>query len=128
MKNQIKQIGRHGVNNFEVVQVGTYASDLHHELFNMDYFIIGGYKAKQFLAKYGTFEAIEKVTQYEKDQFGEVTTDISNPEKLVNMLAYIIGEELLSKCQTLQNKWDDRLELKDLNKIKRELKLAIKNV
>lgn len=127
MKNQIRQIGRHGINNMETIQVGTYASDLHHELFNMDYFIIGTYQAKQFLNKYGIFEAIEKVQKYEKDMFGEITTDISNPEKLVNMLAYVIGEEFLSNCQTLQNKWDDRLELKDLKRIKRELKEAIKN-
>jgi hypothetical protein len=128
MKNQIKQIGQHGVNNLVNVQVGTYASDLHNELFNMDYFIIGTYQAKQFLNKYDIFEAIDKVNTYEKEHFGEVITEISNPEKLVNMLAYIIGEELLSNCQTLQTKWDDRLTKTDLNKIKRELKQAIKNV
>lgn len=127
MKNQIRQIGRFGLNNLDEIQTGTYTSDLHHELYNVDYFIIGTYKAKQFLNKYGVFEAIEKVTAYEKDHFGEINTDISNPEKLVNMLAYVIGEELLNDCQTLQNKWDERLEQIDIRRIKRELKKAITN-
>lgn len=69
--------------------------DLHHQVFNTDYYIIGTHEAKKALEEYGVFDAIAKVQDYEKDQFGETYTDVSNPEKLVNMLFYIIGEEVL---------------------------------
>lgn len=69
--------------------------DLHHEVFNTDYYIIGTHEAKKALGEYGVFDAIEKVQDYEKDQFGEIYTDLSDPEKLVNMLFYVIGEEVL---------------------------------
>jgi len=72
-----------------------YYCDLHHEIFNMDYYIIGTYEAKKASEEYGVWDAIEKVQTYEKDNFGEVYTDLSDPEKLINMLYYIIGEEVL---------------------------------
>ncbi len=69
--------------------------DLHNEVFNTSYYIVGTYEAKQALQEYGVFDAIAKVQSYEKDNFGEVYTDLSDPEKLINMLYYIIGEEVL---------------------------------
>jgi len=72
-----------------------YYCDLHHEVFNTDYYIIGTHEAKEALKEYDVWEAIEKVQTYEKENFGEVYTDLSDPEKLINMLYYIIGEEVL---------------------------------
>ena len=72
-----------------------YYCDLHNEVFNTDYYIIGIYEAKKALEDYDVFDAIEKVQTYEKDNFGNVYTDLSNPEKLINMLYYIIGGEVL---------------------------------
>ena len=72
-----------------------YYCELHNEVFNTDYYIIGTYEAKKALEEYGVFDAIEKVQTYEKENFGEIYTDLSDPEKLVNMLYYIIGEEVL---------------------------------
>ena len=72
-----------------------YYCELHDQVFNTDYYIIGTYEAKKALEEYGVFDAIKKVQTYEKDNFGELFTDLSNPEKLVNMLFYIIGEEVL---------------------------------
>lgn len=69
--------------------------DLHHEAFNTDYYIIGTYRAEQALKEYGIFEAVGKISMYEKDNFGEIYTDLSDPEKAANMLWYILGEELL---------------------------------
>jgi len=75
--------------------------DIHHEIFNTDYFIIGTFEAKKWLKKYpGVFEAISEVKGYEMNNFGETYTDISDPEKLVNMYVYIKGEEILSKSNT----------------------------
>ena len=86
---------------------GGYYCDLHHEVFNTDYYIIGTYQAKEVLNEYGVFKAIEKVQTYEKDNFGEVYTDLSNPEKLVNMLYYIIGEEVLYEMMEGVEVWND---------------------
>ena len=84
-----------------------YYSDLHNEVFNTDYYIIGTYQAKEALKEYDVFKAIEKVQTYEKDNFGEVYTDLSDPEKLINMLYYIIGEEVLYDMMDGIEAWDD---------------------
>jgi len=83
-----------------------YYCDLHNEVFNTGYYIIGTYEAKQQLEKLGVFEAIEEVQQYEMDNFGEVYTDLSDPEKLINMLYYIIGEEVISDIDIWNGYWD----------------------
>ena len=84
-----------------------YYCDLHNEVFNTGYYIIGIYKAKEALREYDVFEAIEKVQEYEKDTFGEIITDLSDPEKLVNMLFYIIGEEVLYEMMDGIKTWDE---------------------
>ena len=70
--------------------------DLHGEVFNTDYYIIGTYEAKKALEQYGVFNAIRKIQEYENDNFGEVLTDLSDPEKIANMLYYIIGNEAIN--------------------------------
>ena len=72
----------------------TNLNDLHDMIFNTDYFLIGYYQCEQWL-KDKAFECIGIVQDYENDQFGEVTTDLSSSENVVNMYAYIVGEELL---------------------------------
>ncbi len=72
-----------------------YYCDLHNEVFNTHYYIIGAHEAKEALKEYDVFKAVEKVQKYEIDNFGAVYTDLSDPVKLVNMLYYIIGEEVL---------------------------------
>ncbi len=84
-----------------------YYCDLHCELFNTSYYIIGTHEAKKALEEYDVWEAIEKVQTYERDNFGEVYTDLSNPEKLVNMLYYIIGEEVLFEMMEGIEEWDE---------------------
>ena len=68
--------------------------DLHHEIFNTDYYIIGRYQAKQWLGS-DAFDCIYEIQEYENNNFGQVTTDVSEPERVVNMYVYIIGEEIL---------------------------------
>ena len=84
-----------------------YYCDLHNEVFNTDYYIIGTYQAKEALKKYDVFEALEKVQQYEKDNYGGIYTDLSDPEKLINMLYYIIGEEVLYEMMDGVEAWED---------------------
>ena len=66
-------------------------SELHHEAFNEDYYIIGTYQATQWLGDHA-FYAIQVIKDYEESCFGEVSTDLSDPERVVNMYAYIVGE------------------------------------
>ena len=70
--------------------------DLHHRCFNTDYYIIGTYKAKQWCGDQ-VFNIINFIKEYENDNFGEVNTDFSDAEKVVNMYVYIIGEDIVSK-------------------------------
>lgn len=82
-------------------------TDLHNEVFNTDYYIVGTYRAKEALREYDVFDAIEKVQEYENDMFGEYYTDVSDPEKLVNMLYYIIGGEIIGEMDDIMN--DDKV-------------------
>lgn len=100
----------------------SYACDLHGEVYNSDYFIVGRYQAEQWLSEnYGVFQAIDKIKEYEEENFGEVHTDLSEPEKIVNMLVYIIGEEVLQESETLSEVWDSILEPEDCKKIIEEI-------
>lgn len=123
MKDAIKEIIQHGADNIENLDAPVEVSDLHNYLFNEDYFIIGTYRAKEFLNDYGTFDAIEKIREYEQDNFGEVNTDFSDPEKVANMLAYIVGEEKLNECEAYQKALEDdkKLDSLDLANIRLEL-------
>ena len=69
-------------------------SDIHHDLFNTDYYIIGYYNAEKWLGS-NVFNCIQEIKDYEEGNFGEVTTDLSNSEAVVNMYAYIVGEYIL---------------------------------
>ena len=72
-----------------------HKDDLHHEVFNTDYYIIGTYKAKQWL-KDEVFNVIDIIKKYENFNFGQVSTDFSEPEKVVNMYTYIVGEDIVN--------------------------------
>lgn len=68
--------------------------ELHRQIFNTDYYIVGRYQAKQWLGA-DVFDCIETIEEYEKDNFGQRYTNITDPERVVNMYVYIIGEELM---------------------------------
>jgi hypothetical protein len=98
-------------------------SDLHHYLLNEDYFIIGTYKAKQWLGS-EVFDVIETIREYEQSNFGQVSTDFSDPEKVANMMAYILGEEILSESDIYQQIQFDKniLEEDDIKNLVEDLK------
>ena len=105
----------------------TNASDLHHHLCNEDYFIIGTYKAKQWLGS-EVFDVIETIREYEQSNFGQVSTDFSDPEKVANMIAYILGEEILFDSDVFQQlqKDGDTLDEIDLDNLAEDLKESIR--
>ncbi len=101
--NQLKQdVASYMISQLEdQVGLDNDVSDLHHFLLNEDYFIIGTYKAKQWLGS-EVFDVIETIREYEQSNFGQVTTDFSDPEKVANMYAYILGEEILFNSEIFQ--------------------------
>jgi hypothetical protein len=100
-----------------------YACDLHHHIFNEDMYIIGNYNARQWIKKHDldVFTMIDKVVQYEKYNFGEVSTDTSSPEKVVNMFVYIEGEEILYETEHIHDIWNGECTTEDYDKIIKEL-------
>ena len=104
----IMQTQKQDVKNYIIDQLESdvgldqHISDLHHYLLNQNYFIIGYWKAEQWLKKDNgsVFEAIETIREYEQSNFGEVSTDLSSSENVANMLAYILGEEILFNNDT----------------------------
>lgn len=83
-------------------------NEFHHEIFNTDYFIIGRHDAEQWLINNGgIFNAIETIKQYEQDNFGEVSTDLSEAEKVCNMYVYVLGEEILNSSNVISNNWNE---------------------
>jgi len=79
----------------------TEGSEIHFELFNRDYYCIGTYVCKKALENIGVFEVIGAIQEYEKFHFGECNTPLDEPERIYNMYAYIIGEEVLQESKTL---------------------------
>ena len=77
---------------------------LHYNAFNSDYYIIGSYKAAQWLGD-EVFNVIGFIKDYEQDHFEEVSTDFTQPEKVVNMYTYIIGEELVNEYLDQIEEW-----------------------
>lgn len=59
-----------------------------------DYYKMGIDKSKEWLGNY-VFEVIEVIKDFEKPRYGEVTTDLTNPEEVVSSYVYIVGEYIL---------------------------------
>ena len=106
--NELKQ---HAIDYIKDNEPTCHGCDLHSEIFNSDYYIIGRYQAEQWLVKHiGVFNAIGEIKEYEVSNFGEVNTDLSESEKVVNMIVYIAGEEILSNIESLRDNWNNRLD------------------
>ena len=95
-REEIKEYFDDFINDQDSDWIEENKDDLHYHAFNADYYIIGTYQAKEWLGN-KVFDVIEHIREYEDWHFGEVTTDFSDPERVVNMYAYIIGEEIVSE-------------------------------
>lgn len=125
MKNEMKQEAIEAI--IETLENGYHSHycDLHHYVFNTDYYIIGSYAAKQALREYDVFDAIDLVTNYEKENFGMVLTNLGDPEKLINMVFYVIGDEVIaemSEISAFADNWNDLADERTNAMIVRELK------
>ena len=84
-----------------------YYCDLHDHVFNEDYHYIYTSEAEDDLNAIGVFDAIGVIVKYEKEEFGEVNTDFTNPCNVANMLYYIVGEEVLYDLFDVCELWDE---------------------
>ena len=84
-----------------------YYCDLHNCLFNEDYHYCYTSEAEDDLNAIGVFDAIGVIVEYEKDNFGEVNTDFTNPCEVANMLYYIVGGEVLCDLFDGCELWDE---------------------
>jgi hypothetical protein len=94
-KAEIKEYFDDYINDQDKDWIEENKEDLHHHAFNTDYYIIGTHKSALWLEDQ-VFNVIEVIKEYEESNFGEVNTDFSEPEKVVNMYTYIVGEEIVS--------------------------------
>ena len=115
IRNLIKDEIKDMIMDYEDV----YGCDLAHEMYNNDYYIIGTYKARQFLKKYFD-DMIECLEQYE-EELGETYPDITNSEKLATLLALFVAQDVLCESKTLSQCWGRRLTEENLEAIKEEL-------
>lgn len=94
-----------------------YLCDLHDAVFNEEYYYCYTSDAKISLEEYGAFEVIVMIVEYEKDNFGEVNTDFSDPCQIGNMLWYIVGNEVLydmfDGCEEFDELWNSELTEED---------------
>ena len=121
MKNQYEEIHAYVANRLDDgYGKESNASDLHQHLCNENYFIVGTHKAKQFCAAQA-FDICNKIKNYEESNFGECSTDLSDPEKVANMFCYIVGEEILQESYRLHKAWNEYLTDEDYEEIKLEV-------
>ena len=107
---------------------------------NADLWIIGTYKASEALGKFdvkdmlytstnltGVFGAIEYIKYYETDQYGTVNTDLSDPEKVASMVAFINMECVLNDLSDeFDIEWSNELTDQQVDKIKEYINEQVK--
>ena len=105
LQNQKKAILEYAIEQLDSeVGLDAYIEDLHHYLFNQDYFIIGTYKASKFIGE-DLGDILRVCIDFEKNMgiFDEsFYMTILEPEKVVNKLAYVIGYEILNNSKIYQ--------------------------
>ena len=93
LEDRVKELKKYSKDEYNTL---VKDGELHNEIFNTDYYIIGTYEAKEWLGDQA-FDVIGIIKEYEENNFGEVTTELDNPERVVNMYVYIVGEDLISE-------------------------------
>ena len=80
-----------------------YYEDLHNEVFNTDYYIIGYYEAEEALinSDYGVFGALEIIKKYHSEVGLGEFEGYDNSESVANMLYYILGENFMGNNQDI---------------------------
>ena len=128
MKNYTRNFNEHLIEHSisklqDLKGTNIYVCDLHNEIFNTDYFIIGYYESEKWLNDYiGIFFAINIIKEYEENNFGTIMTDLTSSEKVANMYAYIQGQEILNELEIIRENWDNKIDDEIIDNIINKLK------
>ena len=100
---------------------GSRAEDLHHNLFNQDYYLIGYYQCSKWLGSADNLlDVLNYVHEWEEFNLGEIQTKTDiNSEKLVNLYVYCVGDEIFNN---IDYSFEGNLTKKDIEKKKTRLK------
>lgn len=73
--------------------------EVHNQIFNMDYYIIGYYECDEWLKFHhiNVFEGLEYIKENEEMHFGESLNDCHNSERLVNLIVYFVGMDIIDE-------------------------------
>lgn len=83
-----------------------YLCDLPWEVFNTEFYIENKTDAIQALEQYDIFKAIGKVYTYEKENYGELLTNLDDPMKLANSLYLTLALEYFYNLEIDFDKFD----------------------
>lgn len=88
-----------------------YYCDLHDEVFNSEYYADNKEEALEMLEEYGVFNAIKKIQDFQKTNYGECFTDFSIPQEIANFLYYLLGYEFMTEnknfSEIIDEYWND---------------------
>ena len=93
-------------------------ADLHNEIFNVDYILIGCHEAKQAIAD--NINDLFCTLESYQEEFGETYMYLLEPERVLNLMYYMCGLELFNELEFLQQ--DKLLDQKDIQNILKQLK------
>ena len=84
----------------EGVLTNENCDDWNHVAFNQTYYVIDNHVAKKWMEKHevDVFGGMKICQKWEKETLGEVHTEYSGWEDVVNMIVFVIGWELLGKA------------------------------
>jgi len=104
--------------NSEALNNSDFRDDLHHHAFNTDFYIIGTYRAKQWLGD-KAFDVIGIIKDWIENNYGESQFDYSDAEKVVNMYAFILGDDIVAEwleANPLEEveAWNSDIEIKNI--------------
>ena len=71
-------------------------ADIVNTVSNSDYYIVYYNEAKEALEQFGVWEALDVVSNFELNEFGQIYTDISDPTNVANTLWFVLVEEFAS--------------------------------
>jgi len=113
----------------EVEDCDYFGCDVDSYLFNSEHYTTRIPQTEQDTADLGVWDCVKLVINYEKDNFGEVFTEMS-AFKVANMVNYILGYHLLGKSEHLiaSDAWGRELTLYDKMEIQKELRTYIKGL
>lgn len=88
-----------------------YYCDLHDVVFNSESYADNKDEALEMLEEYGVFNAIKKIQDFQKTNYGECFTDFSIPQEIANFLYYLLGYEFMTENQNfteiIDEYWND---------------------